>query len=282
MFLLMSLSCATVHSEDSAIESTFQSCTDGDNITLVISTFNYARREDGIVWGFNLDEHITESDDEEGCYKEDLIDPYGNEGVDNAFSGLIPALESTEAIALESLIQASINSGELLLIIEINGIQDWQNDECVSVGIYRGRGIPLVGTEGTLLDGQTFERAYDLPYSTITNIEITDGKLDALPLSIELPVQVLDEFLELEMNDGGLHIELDSSGGAFGFFGGAIPIQILNNIVSLPDVNLPEAVITLLGAAADLFPDEGGTCQSISMAFEYAAIPAHFYPQDQQ
>lgn len=279
MLLSLVLSCANTQT-DASTSVEFQSCTEGESVVLVLSSMSYARRENGVAWGFNLDEHISDATDDEGCYKEDLIDPYGNAGVDNAFSALIPALEMTEAIALETLLQASINSGELLLIIEITGVQDWQHDECVSVGMYRAKGTPLVGTDGTLLDGQTFEKDLERPYSTVSNIPIVNGHLDAVPLNLELPVQVLDEFLDLYMTDGGLHIELDETGSATGYMGGAVPLHIFSYIIDLPDVNLPDEIAMLLNSAGDLHPDEEGQCQSLSVAFQYAGIPAHFYSDE--
>ena len=37
--------------------------------------------EDNVAWGLNVDNHVSDENDEEGCYKEDLVDPLGNKGL---------------------------------------------------------------------------------------------------------------------------------------------------------------------------------------------------------
>ena len=261
--------------EDTA--NSLQTCSaTGDTIVGVLSSITHARRVDGVVWGLNIDGFTSANTDPNGCYKEDLVDPNGTPGIDNAFSALIPALESTEAVALESLVQDSINNGNLLLMVEIKGVDNWQNDDCVDVSIWRGQGTPLIGTDGTLMTHQSFFKDLSMPNSHIENMKIVDGVLVASPLDVELPVQVLDEKLNFELQDGGIHIQLTADGFMSGFFTGAVPITALTDITSLPDVNLPEIVQDVVRSAADLYPQEDGTCSGISVAFEYQALPSFF------
>lgn len=274
------LSCSGTEKQPTTEIATDLSCAGGETITAVFSYFGYARNEDGIAWGFNLDDHTSEANDDEGCYKPDLTDPLGNEGIDNAFANLIPALESTEAVALESLVQQAINTGSLIMMIEISGVDDWENDDCVNIGFYRGQGTPLVGTDGVLLDGQSFARDLSLPSSVVKNMKIENGHIVARPLDIQLPVQILDEALDFYISDGGIDITLTKDGAMQGFFGGAIPITAITDIATLPDVNLPDAVVALLTSAADLYPNDEGTCEYLSLAFQYEAIPAHFYIEE--
>lgn len=278
--LLGLLSCKDNENTDTAFDvaTPYGSCDNpDDSMVFVFSTVSYARRDGETVWGFNLDEHESESDDDEGCYHADLSTPEGTPGIDNALSGLIPALEATEAVALETLIQTAINTGELLLVLEVTGVDDWQNDDCVSVGIYRATGTPMVGTDGYLLDGQSFNLDLSLPFDQVSNMAIENGRLVARPLEIQLPVQVLDEFLNIEMYNGGIQIDINEDGSAVGFFGGGIPISFFIDIATLPDVNLPESIVSLLGAAADLNPDDNGDCQQLSVALMLEAVPAHLY-----
>ncbi len=252
------------------------SCEGGETIVGVISVISHARRNEGVAWGFNLDDVTSTFTDPIGCFKEDLTDPNGTPGIDNAFSALIPALESTEAVALETLVQDSIYNGNLLLMFEITGVHDRKNDDCVNVGVWRGRGSPLVGTDEALLHNQSFYRDLDLPNSYIEGMQIIDGSLVATPLDIELPVQVLDESLNFFLSDGGIRIDFNEDDTMQGFFGGAVPIEALTDITSLNDVNLPDFVIDLVESAADLYPKEDGSCAKMSLAFEYNAIPAFF------
>ena len=117
MLLAMLLGCSSDSSKEINTAKTCSAAEGGETITAVVNTLTYARQVDGIANGFNLDGVISDTSDETGCFKPDLVGPDGTQGVDNAFSALIPALESTEAVALETLIQTSINSGELLLMM---------------------------------------------------------------------------------------------------------------------------------------------------------------------
>jgi hypothetical protein len=265
--------CGEKHTDTSDAALT---CYEGDTIVGVVSSITHARRDNGVVWGLDIDGVNSANTDPTGCYKEDLVDPNGNTGIDNAFSALIPALESTEAVALESLVQQSINNGNLLLMVEIAGVNDWQNDDCVNVSIWRGQGTPLIGTDGNLMTHQSFFKDQSMPNSHIEGMKIVDGVLVASPLNVELPVQVLDEDLNFKMSDGGIHISLTEDGHMSGFFTGALPISTLTDITTLPDVNLPEFVQDLVASAADLYPQEDGSCAAISVAFEYTAIPGFF------
>ena len=270
LWLLSSLlfSCSKDETTKPLTEDIIGSCDQGETITAVISYFGYARNEDGVAWGFNLDDHVSDASDEEGCYKPDLVDPLGNEGIDNALANLIPALESTEAVALESLVQQSINIGELIMMIEITGVDDWENDDCITVGLYRGQGIPMIGTDGFMLDGQSFERDLSLPHSVVENVKIENGHISATPLDIQLPIEFLGEAFTLDLTRGGLDITLTKDGHIQGFFGGAIPIQSLMDVATLPSVDLPESTTNLLSYAADLYPNDD-RCEYLSFAAQY-------------
>ena len=63
MLLSLVLSCANTQT-DASTSVEFQSCTEGESIVLVLSSMSYARRENGVAWGFNLDEHISDATDD--------------------------------------------------------------------------------------------------------------------------------------------------------------------------------------------------------------------------
>ena len=89
--------------EDTA--NSLQTCSaTGDTIVGVISTLTHARRENGVGWGLNIDGLSSFNTDPNGCYKEDLVDPNGNR-YRQCFLRTDTSLESTEAVALESLVQ---------------------------------------------------------------------------------------------------------------------------------------------------------------------------------
>ena len=158
---------------------------------------------------------------------------------------------------------------------EVTGIDDLENDDCVTVQFLRGEGMPMIGTDGLLIDGQSFSRALEL--DKVTGARIIDGSLVASPLEVHLEVDVLDKLISFNLLDGGIRIDLDPAKGAHGFFAGAVSMDELLTMVSYDEVGITELLIELLQAAADIAPDEQGQCRAISSAFEYTAIPAHFF-----
>lgn len=253
-------------------------CSTGETLTAVLNVVAYTRRKDGIVWGFNLDDHVSDDNDDEGCSHADLIDPAGNEGIDNAFSGLIPALEATEASAVEDLIQDSVNNGELLLMVKLTGIDDYENDACVSMEFARADGTPIIGTDGEMLDGQSFGRSEFPPYAYVAETTITDGVVDVRGVPLFLPLQVLDVALEFDMPQGAVRLAVSEDGIMTGVFGGGVSNSDILRIVEEGDLgDIRELITTLVTGAADMKPDGDGVCQELSVAFQFETSPAFFY-----
>ncbi len=265
---------------DTSTEVPINTCDDGISYTYVMNHISYARRDENVAWGLNVDEHISDENDEEGCYKEDLVDPLGNKGVDNALSALLPALDMTEAAAVEGLMIDSINNGELLLILKLTGIEsDIQGkmlqDDCTTLEFLHGEGTPLVGTDGAIIDGQSFSRD---PYpSVFQSTTINDGAFLAKDMFLHLEMQVLDKYLIFDMDNGGIYGQMQEDGTLTGYFGGGVELDIFYEIASFDEVQITDLLNNLLSTAADLDPDENGRCQQMSVAFEYTAIPAHLF-----
>jgi len=250
-----------------------------NSVTFVMQQLAFAEAEDGVVWGFDLDDHVSEVGDGGGCGKADQVDPEGTPGIDNAFATLFPAIENTEAAAVKDLMQNAVNAGELLMIFEVLGLDDPVDDDCVSVRFGLGQGSPLIGTDGYILDGQSFHRSSDVDPFTMTDAELIDGTLVASPFSADLELQVLDAPLAFAVADGSLRVDLHPElTSASGHFGGGFSTTYVMEVIDGNGVDdeLTELLRTALPLAADLDgPD--GECLSMSVAIEYTAVPAFFY-----
>jgi len=253
-----------------------ESCGDPADVhTVVISALTFGRTlDDGTTWGFDLDGRVSDSSDWEGCYRQDQISPEGVEGIDSAFTVLVPALEATEGAAVEGLIADSIVNGELILLLELTGVDDLSNDDCVDATLYRGDGTPLVGTDGHILDGQTFGVSETVAPVTGRG-SIVDDQVTVRDISVSLPLQILDAELVLTMHDAAIRADLYSDGTASGYLAGAVPTHEITDIAYEEDVDsLAEIIEGLVNLSADLDPDDLGVCQSLSVTLEYEAIPA--------
>jgi hypothetical protein len=264
VFLL--LSCNSEPADD---------CRTGERKLWVMRSIEFARFEGDEAAGFDLD-------DDEGkvCGHEDWTAPWGAEGVDNNLARLIPALESTEAVAVEAILLQTINRGELLILVETDAVDDPFEDRCVDATLMRGLPPVEVGTDDLLLPGQTLEIDPDAPSSPTYDGHIRDGVLHARGIQLSLPFQVLNEPIDFDISDGQLRMEVDEETGlAQGVAGGGVHVPSL--LAMANDLGIDDEVKGLLNSVlplmADLDADGDGECESLSIAFHFEAIPAWRY-----
>lgn len=260
--------------------SEMTSCETGETYSWVMTSMTYTRRDaDNRVWGFDLDDHVSDAGDDEGCGHADLEDPDGNGGIDNAFSGIVPALEATEAKAVEQLIQDSISNGELLILFQLSGVDDLMNDDCVSVSAFRADGAPMIGTDGLILDSQSFSHSTLPPQSTIDGAQIVDGRVVSRGLELALPINILDVELQFNIDEAAIRMDISEDGESItGFFGGGVPLEDILVLTKEEDIgDITSLVKSLVTTVADLYPDEDGTCQELSVSFNLEGRTAFFY-----
>ncbi len=255
-------------------------CEGGEPVVGLLRTLAFVRADaDGVSEGFDLDGAVSTESDAIGCGIADYVDPEGHTGIDNAWARVQPALDLTEAAAIEGLIQSSIEAGNLLLMYQITGVDDLVNDDCVDFTVLRGTGTPMLGTDGLILSGQTFDRDLSIPAVHVGQASIVDGVLIAAPLELSIPLTVFDVNVDFKVQGGAFRVNLEDAENASGVMGGGTNIDALVEVAETNNVDAALAGImqSLLDASADLWPDEGGVCHDISVNFEYDAVSAYFY-----
>jgi hypothetical protein len=254
-----------------------------DEIVLVNRAILFSREESGVSDGFDLDDAVTATGDPTGCGVGDFLAPDGTPGVDNAFARMLPALESTEAVAVESLIQQTINMGELLLMARISGIDDPLDDDAVDVEVFRGIGAPLLGSDGKMLPSQTFAFDGDTALTTATDVPLVDGTVQADGLEIALPIQIFDVFLDMRILDASYRITAPTAEGEpwAGLMGGGVETSAIQSVADEENVDdaLSGVVAALLAANADLSQSDAGGCAQLSMTFRTEMVESFLYPE---
>jgi hypothetical protein len=250
----------------------------GDEQLVVIRQLRFQRQTDGLSDGFDLDGTVSTDGGVDGCGIEDLVSPDGVDGVDNAFAYLLPALELTEAAAVESLVQATIDSGSLLISLELADLDDPTDDRCVDLAVGRAVGTPMIGTDGRMLTGQTFDPDPDFARFVVPETALVGGVFEA-PLSLELPVSIFAVDLVFALPNGRIRGTLHEDGTVTGVFGGGVEIADLLAIAREENVDpgLHDVMASLLGAWADLAPGADGVCTEVSITFAFEAVPAFWY-----
>ena len=246
----------------------------------VVSVLSFVREDPtGFSLGFDLDGLDTDDGDATGCGVEDFKHALtGAPGVDNGFAALLPVLDVTGGGQLGDLVQAAVNSGELLLILELTGLDSWDADECVTLDIGRGIGPPRIGGDERILPGQTFDRDLEAPASHVACAVATDGMIRGTPLQLGLPLNVFDETIDLTLLDGVIELARDEFGVITGTIGGAIEIQDLkDNVAGLDGIGdqIPALIGPLLDSNADL--DGTGPCSRLSVTMTITAVSAFLF-----
>ncbi|MFT6396335.1 MAG: hypothetical protein ACJAYU_001078 [Bradymonadia bacterium] len=245
----------------------------------VVSELRFARDVGGVSPGFDLDSRASDGADRQGCQKVDFESVEGVPGVDNQFARLLPAIEAAGGLAFEGLIQDAINAGNILILFEMESADSLDEDDCVSVIIQRGEGLPIVNRDNRIEGGQTFDRNTEITQSRTDEASIVDGLLTLEDVAFEIPAYVFTfEFL-IPVTDARIEMQVNPDGTATGIVGGGISVDALIAVVNSIDGagGVPDAVTALAPGLADLFPDENGDCQSVSVALELEAVPAFFY-----
>ena len=238
----------------------------------------------GVAPGWNLDGKVSGDTDEATCSKGDFISPEGVPGIDNQFSTLVPIIEKSGIAAFESLLQASVESGGVLLMVEVSGIDNLVDDSEVHVRIRAGQGQPLLGTDGKVLTGQTFHLNKRDPYTECGKAALVAGTVDVGPFDINLPLQIFGKDYTLEMRSGHVRFRIiDAQTIESGLVGGGITLSSVAKIAKTAaedQGNIDDIVEALTGTQGDLAKDATGTCTQMSAVLSFTGVSAFFYPAD--
>lgn len=274
----LALGCETQPVDDGA-------CAAGDAPqVLVLRTLSFALADDaGVSDGFDLDGVTTVENGGDGCGIADYVGPAGEPGIDNAFSRLVPALNSTEAKieVIEGLVQSAIDSGELLITVELGGIDSWEDDDCVAGEVGQAVGTPMLGTDGLLLDGQTFDRDTELGTVALSSATIRGGVLEGSGLSIDLPVQILNANLQFPLREGKIRIEAVGDDVYSGILAGKVSAAYVLSVAQTENVDpvVAELLGVVLTANSDFDDEDGAACGAISVTLAFEAVGAWFYEE---
>lgn len=258
-------------------------CSLSDSVELVVvrSIKIHVATDEGVSDGFDLDREVSTGSGTSGCAIPDYVSPSGQPGIDNAFSRLVPTMETTEAkiATIEGLIQSAIDSGELLIAFELGGLESWENDDCVSLRAGQATGQAMLGTDGLLLDGQTFDHDTGAPTAEADDGAVVDGVFEAWGVSIDIPAQILNAYLTLPLRHGAVRMTRSGDDLYTGVIGAGVRIGYLQDVTLTENVDpvVAELLGTVLDYNADLDDPDDGACGAISMTLSFEAVGAYWY-----
>lgn len=259
-------------------EVTAPRATQPTSTVYVAREFNFARElPGGIVEGFNLDAADSNGSDGTGCDQPDYTNAAGETGIDNQFASLLPVIESAGGAALPTLIQSAINEGDLLIVAAFSGVDDWLNDDDVTVTIGRAFGAPIVGADNTLRPWQTLTLDINEPVTRITGGSIVDGVFTAGTQTLPLPVFVFTFRFDVTLHGARVRAEMTETGPTVLMTGGAVTLDNILDIADTPGIQnrIPAALEQLGPLISDLTVVT--ECDSLSVAAVLTLMPIYLF-----
>lgn len=216
----------------------------------------------------------------------DYIAPDGRPGIDNGLAGgglvnlvtLLAEQEEDSADIFAGLVQSAVTGGTLLVLLEFEDVNSFENDSHVTLRIVLGQPFDVgVGTDGRLLAGQSFDLRPVEP--VVIETSIRDGVLLADGVALQLEGSILDVEFELPISLGQLRVEFNPNGTITGVLGGALPWRTLADVIPRIGGASQFAALgaTILRGIADIMNFETGECDRISASIRVHGVPAFIY-----
>ncbi|MCK6546646.1 hypothetical protein L6R52_12420 [Myxococcota bacterium] len=246
--------------------------------TAVIRTIELRKVADGnVASGLDLDGITSDDRDGRTCFKADFTSPDGEPGIDNQLATLIPFVDLAGEGALQGLIQNAINEGRLLVILDV----DDHGDGSVTVTPRRGDDIPLLGTDGRLLEGQTLGLHAEPVLGAPVRGTVSGDVVTTEPFALTMPIIVFSNLYLLYLPDARLRFERTEEGRLErGIIAGTAGIEDLLGLVRQA-AQFGGDFEGLFGDAlrdsADMVRGPDGKCSRMSAAIDFDAVPAFVF-----
>lgn len=235
--------------------------------------------------GFNLDGVDSgASGDADSCFQPDFTSPSGTPGIDNQLATLAPTLESALGMPLDETIAASLADGSILILVQIDHLDNTTNDSCVDLnlmlGLVPGGGMPMVGGDGKLAPGQTFDvdpaslTAGGTPLISVERASISGGTLVATTPLINISLPVMGSNIDLNIRNANVSMTVGATTLTNGLIGGGLNVdELVTTVMNIAPDFPADTIRGVLVGVADL-NKMGEECQDVSVGLEFSAVEA--------
>jgi hypothetical protein len=244
-----------------------------------------------VSFGMNLDGRDDEEATPQSCGHSNFTSPSGQPGVDNQMYRLLGCVFGWRD---SGYVETNAN-GELrdtsqgVVLIEVSGVDDRQNDDSVVVRMHRANDILPKDSRGNILPHASF-RVHNVPgYGTPANGRIINGVLTTDPIDAFLPNYSNLSHTEIHMKGMRLELDIDAAEDrAKGYIAGYRDFDNFWDYIRRGEylsVTGQFSCPALYVAAKDLadgYPDpETGECTALSSSYTIEAVPAFvIHPED--
>ena len=233
--------------------------------------------QNGTSQGFDLDNADAM------CGVQDLVHPQGRKGIDNRLGELFAVLPEAAVDVLPGIIQTSIDSGQLSVLVEAVGVHDYQVAMSTFMVLRMGQGAVLHGADGHILASQTFGLDPDPVLGVAESAEVGDGALVAGPFEFEIRLRYLGNKMAFRLFRGRVHYTHDPIADTIsGTMGGVVPLEdvvTLANRLGGDDEDIKMILLELLPDFVDAQTLPNGPCDGLSTAIRFEGLRAFVYDE---
>lgn len=231
----------------------------------------------GNVPGFDIDDRVSDSTDEQGCFQEDWTSPSGTPGIDNQLATLAPTLEAALGEDLQETIDGAIADGSIIILMDVKGLESTNDDITMDLSLgSTADGEPPMLNGTALAAGQTF--TVDMTYVNDAPGTVSGGvmtvSVDTLPLGIPFDEETTISLTIRNATVRATVTETPTLSG--GLIGGSLNIdELVTTVMAVaPDIDA-SLIRTTLEGVADLEPDGDGICQNVSVGITFEGVEAN-------
>ncbi len=281
---------------------------DDATLTFVVSSLSIPEADGGAAAGFNLDgldsgegSTAAEANCEELARDFVSVTDPDHIGVDNALQGLVSLIGTAVGGNIDDTLLEQINSGSVLLLVEVSGVDSVDYDSSVTLTLYRGgvsggsgttctadadcttagescvsgacHTAPTV-TDGALAPDQSFE-SLEMIGSPVQG-DIFDGRVRATAERLTISVTASGSTLSLIVSNPELRFDISESGLTNGNIGGVLTIDDLAMAAAMIDPSYESLVRGATEDKADINPtaDNPAICDALSVGILFGATTA--------
>lgn len=266
-------------------------------LSFVASSFGFYYPDDPetSLNGFNLDDRVSSSGSPAAaeCAHDDFTGPNQEPGIDYGFLGIINDADLREdgkhvfggfheGQLVDGVISGAVKNGSMTILLNVQGLDDAENDDEVTVQIFGSEDSPALGTDNAVLSSATLSVHPDSRFhSEPVQGLVVDGVLIAGPIDLRFPVDIMIVQDEILIHDSWLRVALGE--GTFdGTVSGYWDVANIRDIIGVPTTdngNAANFTIEQFEAGMEAFADgnydaDTGLCNSFSTMFRFGGLKA--------
>lgn len=239
----------------------------------------------GVVDGWDLDGVASRRDSGAPCAHDDFAGPLGDNGLDlqlwravGCIRGFQPG-EITDVVVGEA-----VRDGSMTILVEVRGLDDWENDEDVRVQVFGSLDAPPTGPSGAVLPFATLTVHPDARYrSAVGRGSVHEGVLVAGPMDVRVPINIQIVAGDLTFRRAWIRLARLSDGSVRGQIFGYQPVDEFYDIFGRKAGQAGAAALgytctgfhaALVSQADGDYDPDTGRCTSLSTGYHLTGVPA--------